>query len=197
MKPYAGSCDQNKDPILSVLKEVLADSPEVLEIGTGTGQHAIYFAEKLPHLTWQCSDQTQYHQGIQLWLDEAKLSNVLPPLALNVSTDSWPEKQYDALYSANITHIMHWNNVVDLFAHGAKCLKKGGKMVCYGPFNYAGQYTSEGNAQFDKHLKSGDPLSGIRDFDDLAKLAAENGLTLANDYEMPANNRILVWLKKD
>ena len=196
MKPYAGSCDQNKDPILAVLKEILVDKHEVLEIGTGTGQHAIYFAEKIPHITWQCSDQVQYHQGIHLWLNEVDLDNLFPPLALNVTEDSWPEKQYDALYSANVTHIMHWNNVVDFFTQGAKCLKTGGKMICYGPFNYSGQYTSDGNAQFDRHLKTGDPLSGIRDVDDLTTLATENGLTLINDYDMPANNRILLWQKQ-
>ena len=196
MKPYASSCDQNKEPILAVLSEVLADSKDVLEVGTGTGQHAIFFAEKLPHLTWQCSDQTQYHEGIHQWLAEADLPNVLPPIALNVSTDTWPSTLYDALYSANVTHIMHWDNVVDLFTQGAKCLKPQGKFVSYGPFNYGGRYTSQGNQQFDQHLKSGDPLSGIRDFDDLQELASENGLKLINDYEMPANNRILVWQKQ-
>ncbi|PWQ97999.1 DUF938 domain-containing protein [Leucothrix arctica] len=195
MKPYSSSCDQNKGTILTVLEAVLPDSAEVLEIGTGTGQHAVYFAEKLPHLIWQTSDQIQYHEGIKLWLGETTLSNLLPPLALNVSTDVWPSKQYDVLYSANVTHIMHWDNVVDLFTQGAKCLKPGGQFIFYGPFNYSGQYTSQGNMQFDKHLKTGDPLSGIRDFDDLAKLATENGLTLVNDYEMPANNRILLWRK--
>lgn len=196
MKPYAGSCDQNKDVILAVLKELLDTPQEVLEVGTGTGQHAVFFAEQLPHLTWQCSDQAQYHQGIHLWLDEAKLDNVLPPFMLNVSSDSWPEKQYDAIYSANVTHIMHWNNVVDLFTKGASCLKSGGKMICYGPFNYSGQFTSPSNAQFDQHLKAGDPLSGIRDIDDLNKLASDNDLALISDFEMPANNRILVWQKQ-
>ena len=196
MKPYAASCDQNKDVILSVLQEILSDKQDVLEIGTGTGQHAIYFAEKLPHLTWQCSDQRQYHDGMQLWLDEANLDNVLAPIALNVSTDSWPKKQYDTLYSANITHIMHWNNVVDLFTEGAKCLKEDGQMIFYGPFNYSGRYTSLGNEQFDQHLKSEDPLRGIRDFDDLNKLANDNGLVLVSDIEMPANNRILFWQKR-
>lgn len=196
MKPYAGSCDQNKDPILSVLKALLVGKQEVLEIGTGTGQHAIYFAEKLPHLIWQCSDQAQYHQGIQLWLNDAKLDNVLSPLPLNVSHDQWPEKQYDAIYTANVMHIMSWKNVEDLFTHGSKCLKTGGKMICYGPFNYSGQYTSEGNARFDQHLKASDPLSGIRDVDDLTRLATENSLTLVKDYEMPVNNRILLWQKQ-
>lgn len=193
MKPYSGACDQNRDPILSVLEQLLSDASTVLEVGTGTGQHAVYFAEKLPHLTWQCSDQVQYHEGIQAWLDEAELSNVLPPIALNVSEDKWPETRYDALYSANVMHIMHWENVVDLFVSGAKCIKENGLMICYGPFNYDGQYTSQSNANFDQSLKMRDPDSGIRNFEDLQKLANENGLKFLYDIEMPANNRTLVW----
>jgi len=197
MKPYSAACDQNRDPILAVLKELLGTlietNPTILEVGTGTGQHAVYFGKALPQVVWQCSDQQQYHSGIQAWLDEAQLSNVLPPLSLNVSEDSWPNTQYDLLYSANVMHIMHWQNVVDLFAKGAQCIKPGGLMVCYGPFNYGGQYTSPSNAQFDQSLRMRDPKSGIRNFEDLQKLADEADLNFIRDYEMPANNRILVW----
>lgn len=196
MKPYSGACDQNRDPIVSVLEQLLPKACTVLEVGTGTGQHAVYFAEKLPHLTWQCSDQAQYHEGIHAWLNEAELSNVLPPLTLNVSENSWPEKQYDALYSANVMHIMHWQNVVDLFVSGAKCIKENGLMICYGPFNYGNQYTSQSNASFDQSLKMRDPDSGIRNVEDLQTLAEENGLSFLHDIEMPANNRILVWIKR-
>lgn len=195
MKPYAESCDQNRDPILSVLTQLLSNVESVLEIGSGTGQHAVYFAKKLPHITWQCSDQAQYHPGIQQWLADANLPNVLAPIALNVSEDPWPEAQYDALYSANVTHIMHWPNVVDLFASGVSCIRQGGLMICYGPFNFDGQYTSQSNANFDQYLKKNDPQSGIRNFEDLQKLADENGLKFLHDIEMPANNRILVWQK--
>ena len=196
MKPYSTACDQNRDPILNVLRELLGDRNTVLEIGTGTGQHAVYFAEKLPHLTWQCSDQIQYHPGIQLWLDEAKLPNLLPPLALNVSEDPWPTTQYDALYCANVMHIMSWENVEDLFRHTADCLSEKGLMICYGPFNFNGRYTSASNAQFDQSLRMRDPLSGIRHFEALQVLAEDNGLSFVRDIEMPANNRILVWQKR-
>ena len=200
MKPYSGACEQNRDPILAVLKELLTTesataTSTVLEVGSGTGQHAVYFAEKLPTVIWQCSDQQQYHAGIQAWLDEAKLPNVLPPINLNVSEDTWPTNEFDLLYSANVMHIMHWQNVVDLFAKGSKCIKSGGMMVCYGPFNYEGEYTSASNAQFDQSLRARDPQSGIRNFEDLQQLADEAGLTFIRDYEMPANNRILVWQK--
>lgn len=195
MKPYSPSCDQNREPILSMLESLLSNSKTVLEVGSGTGQHAVYFGEKLPHLTWQCSDQAQYHGGILEWLNEAALSNVLPPLPLNVSEDNWPTTQYDALYSANVMHIMHWENVVDLFVSGSKCIHEGGLMVCYGPFNFDGKYTSQSNAQFDQQLRTGDPQSGIRNFEDLQKLADENSLIFLKNIEMPSNNRILVWQK--
>lgn len=200
MKPYSGACDQNRGPILTVLKTLLTteqqrDGPTVLEVGTGTGQHAVYFAEALPGVTWQCSDQQQYHQGIMMWLDEAKLPNLLPPFSLNVSENGWPQQQFDLIYSANVMHIMHWQNVVDLFTQGAKCIKPNGLMVCYGPFNFDDQYTSTSNAQFDQSLRMRDPESGIRNFEDIEKLAKEAGLIFLYNYEMPANNRLLVWQK--
>lgn len=195
MKPYSPSCDQNREPILSVLKTLLSNPKTVLEVGSGTGQHAVYFGKKLPHLTWQCSDQAQYHKGILEWLNEASLPNVLPPLHLNVSEDIWPTTQYDAFYSANVMHIMHWENVVDLFTLASKCLRKDGLMICYGPFNFDGKYTSHSNAQFDQQLQARDPQSGIRNFEDLQKLADENNLLFLQNIEMPTNNRILVWQK--
>jgi len=197
MKPYSGACDQNCEPILAVLKELIVpdDKKTLLEVGTGTGQHAVYFGKALPHVYWQCSDQQQYHAGIQMWIDEAQLPNVREPLSLNVSADAWPDTQYDLLYSANVMHIMHWPNVVDLFATGSKCIKPGGLMICYGPFNYDGKYTSESNAQFDQSLRMRDPGSGIRNIEDLQKLADKAGLVFIRDYGMPANNRILVWQK--
>ena len=198
MKPYSGACDQNREPILAVLNELLApfgSNPTLLEVGSGTGQHAVYFGKSLPALNWQCSDQQQHHDGIQAWLDEEKLPNVLPPISLSVSENAWPESQYDLLYSANVMHIMHWQNVIDLFAKGARCIKPNGLMVCYGPFNYADQYTSASNAQFDQSLRMRDPNSGIRNFEALQELAENAELTFVHDYEMPANNRILVWQK--
>lgn len=195
MKPYSAACDQNREPILNVLRKLLADRNTVLEVGTGTGQHAVYFAEQLPHVTWQCSDQRQYHDGIQRWLDDAALPNLRSPLPLNVSEDTWPAEQYDALYCANVMHIMSWKNVEDLFRHTAACLNDKGIMICYGPFNFNGQYTSPSNAQFDQSLRMRDPLSGIRHFEALQALADESGLAFVSDTAMPANNRILVWEK--
>jgi len=194
-KPYSESCDQNRDPILEVIQPLLKTSKKVLEVGSGTGQHAVYFAKKMPHLIWQTSDQQSYHEGIKLWLADAQLDNTPTPIALNVSSDTWPDEQFDVVFSANAVHIMGWDNVVDFFANAPKLLNSGGLFILYGPFNYNQQYTSESNARFDIWLKQRDPQSGIRDFEALDKLANNAGMKIKEDYALPANNRILVWEK--
>ena len=198
-KPYSESCDQNRDPILDVIQPLLTnkekDKKSVLEIGSGTGQHAVYFAKKLPHLVWQTSDQQPYHEGIKLWLNDAGLNNTPPPIPLNVRSDNWPNQKFDAVFSANAVHIMAWDNVVDFFENAPKLLNKGGLFILYGPFNYNQQYTSENNARFDVWLKQRDPNSAIRDFEALDQLAQQAGLVLQSDHALPANNRILVWEK--
>jgi len=196
MKPYSESCDQNRDPILSILQKIFSHKKHILEIGSGTGQHAVYFAKQMPHLIWQTSDQKTYHEGINQWLDEAKLENTRKPIALNVSTDTWPELDIDAIYSANAVHIMSWDNVVDFIKNAGQLLPNKGLLVLYGPFNYNHQYTSESNARFDAWLKARDPQSGIRNFEDLNQLAKAAGLVFQEDFSMPANNRILVWEKQ-
>jgi cyclopropane fatty-acyl-phospholipid synthase-like methyltransferase len=167
----------------------------VLEVGSGTGQHAVYFARKMPHLSWYTSDRQEYHDGIRQWLREAALPNTPDPLLLDVSQPRWPPLPVDALFSANTTHIMHWQEVEALFDGIGRMLPAGGLFVLYGPFNYRGAYTSDSNARFDAWLKERDPESGIRDFEALNGLAGQAGMTLQQDYEMPANNRILCWRK--
>jgi cyclopropane fatty-acyl-phospholipid synthase-like methyltransferase len=195
VKPFAESCQQNRDPILEVLRIELADKSRLLEIGSGTGQHAVYFAPEFPQLLWQTSDVAEMHDGIQAWLDEAGLVNVLPPLTLDVCEDRWPQHGYDAVFSANTAHIMSWSQV-ECFIHGVgRVLQTDGVLCLYGPFNYNGRYTSESNARFDSWLKSRDPLSGVRDFEALDELARLAGLVFKRDYAMPANNRTLVWSK--
>jgi cyclopropane fatty-acyl-phospholipid synthase-like methyltransferase len=193
VKPFAESCEQNRAPILEVLRNELTGKTRLLEIGSGTGQHAVYFAPEFPQLTWQTSDVREMHPGIRVWLDEAGLDNVLPPLALDVCRDRWPSARYDAVFSANTAHIMSWSQVQCLIAGVGRVLVPGGVLCIYGPFNYGGQFTSESNAGFDAWLKARDPLSGVRNFEDLDNLAGKAGLVLKTDYEMPANNRILVW----
>lgn len=192
-KPFSESCVQNRDPILAILRPLFADRRHVLEIGSGTGQHAVYFAADLPHLVWQTADVPQHHPGIQAWLEEAALPNVLPPLALDVNDTAWRGGRYDAVFSANTLHIMGWPEVERFFAGVGAVLEAGGILAVYGPFNYGGCYTSESNARFDAWLKARDPASGVRDFEAVDALARSQGLVLQQDIAMPANNRTLVW----
>ncbi|MEB8433607.1 DUF938 domain-containing protein [Cocleimonas sp. KMM 6892] len=194
-KPFSESCVQNQQVILDVLKPLLKDKKHLLEIGSGTGQHAVFLARQMSHLIWQTSDQSIYHGGIKAWLDEAGLDNTRDPLSLDVSADEWPEETYDVIFSANAVHIMSWENVVDYFNHASPLLESNGYFILYGPFNYEGKYTSESNANFDQWLKNNDPKSCIKDFEKLNKLAEENNMSIVDDIAMPANNRILVWQK--
>lgn len=195
-KPWAQSCEQNRWPILAVINPVLENCNSVLEIGSGTGQHAVYFAEQMPHLVWHTSDCARYLPGINQWLDDAGLENVRRPLVLDVSRSTWPCMQVDAVFSANTAHIMHWRDVEAMFAGVGKILNAGGVFLLYGPFNYDGVYTSSSNESFDCWLKTRDPDSGVRDFGELDRLAQQAGMRLAGDFEMPENNRILCWRKE-
>jgi cyclopropane fatty-acyl-phospholipid synthase-like methyltransferase len=195
MKPFAESSEQNKLPILEVLKHYLPDAQRVLEIGSGTGQHAVFFSKEFPNLHWHASDREENHPGILAWLQEAKLENLYGPKLLDVNQADWPNQEYDAVFSANTAHIMNWHSVKNMFRGVGQILKPGGVFCLYGPFNYNGHYTSDSNARFDVWLKERDLESAIRDFEALCGLADENGMTLLADHEMPANNRILVWTK--
>ncbi len=194
-KPYSEACEQNKGPILTVLREVFTAPGLILEIGAGTGQHAVHFARALPHLDWQPTDQADYLPGIRQWIAEAGLVNLRQPLELNTRSERWPITQAAGVFSANTTQIMDWPAVEGLFRGVGQCLASGGVFCLYGPFNYGGRYTSASNAQFDAWLKLRDPASGIRDFADLNRLARDNGLQLRQDYPMPVNNHTLVWVR--
>jgi cyclopropane fatty-acyl-phospholipid synthase-like methyltransferase len=191
-KPNAPSCEKNREPILDVLRLHFADRHQVLEIGSGTGQHAIFFAEHLPHLTWQTSDRAENLPGITAWLAEAALPNTPPPLRLDVQ-ETWPALRHDALFSANTLHIMPWAAVESLFASLTGILAGDAKLAIYGPFNYGGQFTSDSNASFDRWLKEKAPHQGIRDFEKVHALAQGAGLELLEDRAMPSSNRCLVW----
>ncbi len=191
-KPYAPSCDKNREPILAVLRERLAERTSVLEIGSGTGQHAVYFAPALSHLSWQTSDRAENLPGIRAWLAEAGLPNTPWPIELDV-TGPWPALRFDAVFTANTLHIMPWSAVEALFAALPGVMVEQAIFVAYGPFNYGGRYTSESNARFDASLKASAPYQGIRDFDDLDALARRAGMALVEDVAMPSNNRCLAW----
>lgn len=192
-KPYAPSCDRNRDPILDVLHMHFADRRHVLEIGSGTGQHAVHFGAALPHLQWQTSERREHHDGIRAWLTEAALTNVSAPISLDVAADPWPSRTFDAAFTANTLHIMSWQEVEATFAGLGRALQPEATLVVYGPFNYGGEFTSASNADFDQWLKARDAQMGIRDFEAVDALARGIGLRRIADIAMPANNRCLVW----
>lgn len=191
-RPFAPACERNRDPILAVLRTHFADRRRVLEVGSGTGQHAVHFAAAMPWLTWQCSDVEANLPGIRLWLDEAALANTPPAIALDVR-GAWPGARFDAVFSANTLHIMGWADVEAFFAGVGRVLDADGVLAVYGPFMYAGAHTSASNREFDAWLRARDPASGIRGFEAVDALAHGIGMTLAADVAMPANNRTLVW----
>ena len=194
-KPFAESCEQNKLPILDVLGRVFDQPGKVLELGSGTGQHAVFFTQQLPHLHWHPSDIEEALPGIRLWIKEAGHDRIEMPVALDVNIEIWPFRNMDYVFTANTTHIVSWPEVKSMFRGVAQVLKPGGIFCQYGPFNYHGKYTSPSNERFDQWLKDRDPRSGIRDFEDLVLLAKDNNMILYTDFEMPANNRILAWQK--
>jgi cyclopropane fatty-acyl-phospholipid synthase-like methyltransferase len=191
-KPHAPACDRNRDPILAVLRASYADRRRVLEIGSGTGQHAVYFAAAMPALTWQCTEREENLPGIRMWLDEAALPNTPAPIALDVN-DAWPAARYDAVFSANTFHIMGWPEVERTFAALPRVLDDDATLVVYGPFTIDGRHTSESNATFDATLRGRAPHQGLRDVAAVDALARAIGFGPVENHAMPANNRCLVW----
>jgi cyclopropane fatty-acyl-phospholipid synthase-like methyltransferase len=194
-KPFSAASERNREAILAVLRDHFADVRSVLEIGSGTGQHAVHIAHALPHLTWQCSDRGDNLPGIRQWLAEAALPNTPAPIELDVN-GAWPQERFDAVFSANTLHIMGWSEVQRFFATLPRVLNPGALLAVYGPFNRAGAFTSQSNARFDAELKRADPKRGIRDFDAVEALARAAGLTLLDDRAMPANNACLTWRRE-
>jgi cyclopropane fatty-acyl-phospholipid synthase-like methyltransferase len=194
-KPFSAASERNREPIAAVLRPWFEDRRHVLEIGSGTGQHAVHFAGAMPHLIWQSSDRADYLPGIRLWLDEAGLPNTPAPLELDVM-EAWPCWRYDAIYSANTLHIMAWHEVEAFFASLPGCTTDDACVAVYGPFNIDGQFTSESNAAFDRELKMRASHMGIRDTAEVDALAASVGFDLAEDVAMPANNRLRLWRRR-
>lgn len=193
-KPFAPSCERNQQVIGDVLAMVIENRPtRVLEVGSGTGQHAVYLAERLPNLVWQTSDLAVNHPGIQQWLDESGLSNVRPPIQYEAGVDDWPAFRADLVFTANTLHIMAEAQVEQWTNHLGRYLKKGNMVMIYGPFKYHDQFTTPSNAEFDQWLKDADPRRGIRDFERLNQWMTQQGLQLVVDISMPANNQILLY----
>ena len=198
--PFSQSSENNKEPILDALRVWLGNSHTVLELGSGTGQHAVHFAPRLNHLTWQTSDLQGAHAAIIAWLSRSPCGNLRAPLRVDVRDPRWhagvESIGVDAVYSANTAHIMHWPAVVSMFVGVGHLLPAGGLFLLYGPFCYAGKHTSDGNRTFDASLRERDPGMGIRDRHALDALAEDAGLALEQDQAMPANNRLLVWRRQ-
>lgn len=194
-KPNAPACERNREPILAVLREWFADRRRVLEVGSGTGQHAVFFATALTHLVWQASDRAEHLPGMRLWLDEANLPNTPAPLELDVRGE-WPDASFDAVFSANTLHIMSWDEVRLFIDRLPDVTMPGALLVVYGPFNEDGRFTSPSNAAFDEWLKARDPAMGIRDKAAVDALAQEAGFDLVADLALPANNFCRIWRRQ-
>lgn len=195
-KPFAPACERNQQVILSVLKQVIKpEAGKLLEIGSGTGQHAVFMSAHFPNLIWQTSDLIDNHAGIKLWLSGANLPQLEAPIHYQAGTTAFPADNFDVVFTANTLHIMSWNSVTCLINDFGNHLNTGARVVIYGPFNYHGQFTSESNAKFELWLKDQNPKSGIRDFERVNALMIEHGFELLIDKTMPANNRCLVFEK--
>ena len=195
MLPYSEACERNKQPIFEVLRSAFASCRHVLEIGSGTGQHAVYFAAGLSQLTWHPTEQLKYLPDLEERIRQQGSANLRPPTVLDVKQAVWPMRTVDAVFTANTLHIMSWAEVRELFRGLGDTLGSGGIFCVYGPFRYDGRYTSESNRDFDQMLQERDPLSGLRDFVAISALAAQYGLGLRVDHDLPANNRLLEFVK--
>jgi cyclopropane fatty-acyl-phospholipid synthase-like methyltransferase len=196
MLPFSNACERNKDPILEVLRIRFADRTQVLEIGSGTGQHAVYFARALTHLTWHPTEQLTYLEDLAERVKLEGPHNLRPPTLLDVRQAVWPLRSVDAMFTANTLHIMSWSEVIALYRTLSGVLAPGGVLCVYGPFRDAGRYTSDSNRDFDQMLQERDPNSGLRDIQAITALAAQYGLRLDADHDLPANNRLLVFSKE-
>ena len=191
-KPFSPACERNQDAILAVLRVHFADRQRVVEIGSGTGQHAVHFARALPQLIWQTSDVPAHLNGIRQWLADARLPNTPQPLSFDVNAAP-PPGRFDAVFSANTLHIMSWDEVRRLFTVLPQLMSARALLTVYGPFNYRGQFTSTSNAAFDASLRADHAQCGIRDFEAVHALAEAASLALVEDGAMPANNRCITW----
>ena len=195
MLPFSEACERNKRPILAVLRSAFAECAQVLEIGSGTGQHAVHFAAHLTHLTWQPTEQLAYLPDLAARVKQEGSANVRQPTLLDVNQTVWPVRSVDAVFTANTLHIMAWPEVLSLFRGLEAVLSPAGIVCVYGPFRYEGRYTSESNRDFDRLLQDRDPRSGLRDFKDVSALAERHGLKLRADHDLPANNRLLEFVR--
>lgn len=195
-RPFAPAAERNARAILGVLRDELEQAASVLEIGSGTGQHAVCFATELPQLQWQPSEVAENLHGIRAWLQEAALANVAEPVVLDVLTSSGPATTYDAIFTANTAHIMSYAAVESMLDKAAAALNPGGVFILYGPLRRNGQFNTPSNAAFDASLRRRNNVMGIRDLEDLDRMAATGDMQRLRLYALPTNNHIVVWQKR-
>jgi SAM-dependent methyltransferase len=193
--PFSEACERNKGPILTILTAAFGRVRQALEIGSGTGQHAVYFSRHLPHLRWQPTDRRDWLDDLRIRVEREGSSNLLRPIELDVRQPAWPVAAVDAVFTANTLHIMSWTEVEAFFLGVGRVLEPGGVLAVYGPFRYRGEYTSASNAAFDLALRDRDPASGIRDFELICEIADRQGIAFDVDHAMPANNQLLLFRK--
>lgn len=194
MRRVAPAAARNREPILAVLRHVLPPSGTILEIASGSGEHAVHFARMLPDLLWQPSDpDPDSVASISAWRDEASLPNLLEPIALDATASEWPMDHADAILCINMVHISPWSATEGLMAGAERLLAPGASLVLYGPYRRDGKHTAPSNAAFDADLRARNPAWGVRDVADVAALAEGRGLSLDRLVEMPANNLTLVF----
>ena len=196
MERYSPAADTNKGPILETLRARLAPTARVLEVGSGSGQHALHFTEALPELRWQPTEHPAVMSALEANLGAAGRAAILPPLALDLAAESWPAGPFDAVYAANVMHIVSVPLGEALIRGAASVLGAGGQLLLYGPYRFAGAFTTESNAEFDQWLKARDPASGVRDFEAVAAVAEASGLVLEDNRAMPSNNQLLCFRRK-
>jgi len=191
--PYAEACERNKDPILAVLREAFANCTHVLEIGSGTGQHAVHFALAMPGIVWQPSELPDAMPGLRKRIFNEGPKNLRAPVVIDVTAPPWDVRKVDGIFTANTLHIMHWREVEAFFAGLPAVAKPGAALAIYGPFRFRGTPTAGSNESFDAMLRARDPGSGLRDFESVDALARAAGFGFVADHAMPASNHTLVW----
>jgi cyclopropane fatty-acyl-phospholipid synthase-like methyltransferase len=195
-RPHSHSCDRNQNDILKILKQIITHDPgRLLEIGSGTGQHAIHMAPNFPDLEWVTSDVERNHEGIKMWLKDYKIPNIHGPVSYEVGVDKIPYQKFDYIYCANAIHIMSWKKVKTMIKQISPSIHEGAQVIFYGPFNYDNEYTCESNEKFDGYLKGRDEKSGIRNFEDVKATMEKYEMDFTKEYDMPSNNKILLFTK--
>lgn len=197
LRQHAPATERNRSFILAVLERVLPTSGTVLEIGSGSGEHIVFFAQHLAGLTWQPSEMTERAlPSIEAWVDHAGVKNVLAPITLDVNADDWRTDDLAAIFCCNVIHYSPWHSTLALLDGAARRLPEGGVLYFYGPYRRNGQHTSPSNETFDAWLKQRNPAFGVRDLETVQAEAASRGLALSEVIDMPANNLSLVFTKQ-